>query len=238
MVRHLPLLNRGRSRVVRDQGDHGRGAGPPSVNQETASGGKKNANRSGPPCPGVPGGFPSHSMEVFTQAEAAAALFQASVTLVLALLFAFLSRRYRKPHFFWWSVAFGLYGLGLAAIVTFLVTGVWAFLYWHQVVTGWTALGLLYAALVFERQLRWRPRYAAWLAFPLVWAYLAIFILDNFGLAAGATVTVAVPNVATAAATCAAVNAAPELVMVKPLTFRTVGTTVPSPRAEYSLTGR
>ena len=72
--------------------------------------------------------------------------------------------------------------------MTFLVTEVWAFLYWHQVVTGWTALGLLYAALVFERQLRWRPWYAAWLAFPLVWAYVAIFILDNFGLAAGTSV--------------------------------------------------
>lgn len=127
-------------------------------------------------------------MQVFTQAEAAAALFQASVTLGLALLFAFLHRRYRKPHFFWWSVAFGLYGLGLAAIVTFLVTEIWAFLYWHQVVTGWTALALLYAALVFERQLVWRGWFAALLAFPLAWSYVAIFILDDFGLAAGATV--------------------------------------------------
>jgi len=127
-------------------------------------------------------------MQVFSLAEAAAALFQASVTLALALLFAFLHRRYRKPHFFWWSVAFGLYGLGLAAIVTFLVTEAWAFLYWHQVVTGWTALGLLYAALVFERQLRWRAWFAALLGFPIVWSYLAIFVLDNFGLAAGTTV--------------------------------------------------
>ena len=127
-------------------------------------------------------------MQVFTQAEAAAALFQASVTLGLALIFAFLHRRYRKPHFFWWSVAFGLYGLGLAAIVTFLVTEIWAFLYWHQVVTGWTALALLYAALVFERQLVWRGWFAALLAFPLAWSYVAIFILDDFGLAAGATV--------------------------------------------------
>jgi signal transduction histidine kinase len=127
-------------------------------------------------------------MSVFTTAEAAAALFQAAITFGLAGLFFFLHRRYRKPHFFWWSVAFGLYGLGLGAIVSFLLTGTWAFLYGHQVIIGWTALALLYAALVFERELRWRPAFAWWLAFPVVWAYLAIFALDSFALAAGTMV--------------------------------------------------
>ncbi len=127
-------------------------------------------------------------MQVFTTAEAAAALFQATITFGLALLFGFLYRRYRKDHFLWWAVAFGLYGIGLGAIVSFLLTATWGFLYAHQVVTGWTALALLYAALVFERQLPWRAQYLWLLLFPVVWAYVAIFGLDNFGLAAGTTV--------------------------------------------------
>jgi signal transduction histidine kinase len=128
-------------------------------------------------------------MNVFSTAEAAAALFQAAITVGLAVLFAFLHRRYHKPHFFWWSVAFGLYGLGLGAIVSFLLTDSWAFLYGHQVIIGWTALGLLYAALVFERELRWRPAFAGWLLFPVVWSYIAIFQIGSFGLAAGTMVT-------------------------------------------------
>ncbi len=127
-------------------------------------------------------------MQVFTTAEAAAALFQATITFGLAFLFGFLYRQSRKAHFLWWSVAFGLYGLGLGAIVSFLLTATWAFLYAHQVIVGWTALALLYAALVFERQLPWRPQHLWFLVFPVIWAYFAIFGLDNFALAAGTTV--------------------------------------------------
>jgi len=47
------------------------------------------------------------------------------------------------------------------------------------VATGWTALALLWAALVFSLRLRWRRVY--WLAvlFPPLWSYVAIFRLDN-----------------------------------------------------------
>jgi signal transduction histidine kinase len=127
-------------------------------------------------------------MQVFTAAESAAALFQAGITIGLAVLFLVLYVRYRKRHFQWWAIGFGLYGLGLAAIVSFLITGVWAFLYWHQVIIGWTALALLYAALVFSRQMRWRWWYLGLLAFPAVWSAVAIFWLDSFGLAAGPAV--------------------------------------------------
>ncbi len=127
-------------------------------------------------------------MHVFTAAESAAALLQAAITFGLGLLFLALFARYRKDHFRWWAVAFGLYGLGLVAIVSFLVTGSFGFLYWHQVIIGWTALAILYAALVFSRQLRWQRWYLAALAFPVVWSYLAIFVLDSFALAAGPTV--------------------------------------------------
>ncbi|MEO8449400.1 MAG: sensor histidine kinase [Gemmatimonadota bacterium] len=120
--------------------------------------------------------------------EIAAALFQATVTLGLSGLFLFLHVRYRKPHFFWWAVAWGLYALRLAAIVSFLGTGARAWLYWHQVITGWTALTMLWAALVFSRQLTWRRWYALLLLFPLVWSWIAIFALDQFLLAAGPAV--------------------------------------------------
>jgi signal transduction histidine kinase len=123
-------------------------------------------------------------MHVFATAEIAAALFQAAITFGMAALFLFLYSRYRKPHFFWWAVAWGLYGLRLAAIISFLSSSTWAWLYWHQVATGWTALGLLWAALVFSRQVRLQPAYVLALLFPLVWSYIAIFKLDNFVLAA------------------------------------------------------
>ncbi len=68
----------------------------------------------------------------------------------------------------------------MAAIVSFLLSGDWLWLYWHQVVTGWTALALLYAALVFSRGLRWRRWYSAVVLFPPVWSYIAIYRLDHF----------------------------------------------------------
>ena len=127
-------------------------------------------------------------MQVFATTEIAAALLQLTVALGLAGLFFFLHLRHRKPHFFWWGVAGGLYALRLGAIITFLATDRWAWLYWHQVVTGWTALALLWAALVFSRQVAWRPIYALAILFPPVWSYLAIFRLSDFMLAAGPAV--------------------------------------------------
>src|SRR5713101_1804192 len=81
--------------------------------------------------------------------ELAAALLQAAITTALAALCGFLFQRYRKPYLAWWSVAWTLYLLRLAAIISFVTTQQRAWLYWHQVVTGWTALALLAAALVF-----------------------------------------------------------------------------------------
>ena len=120
--------------------------------------------------------------------ELHAAFLQAVITLGLAALFAFIHRRYRKPYFAWWAAAWGLYGVRIAAIVSFLLSGDWIWLYWHQVVTGWTALALLYAALVFSRGLRWRWWYLAVVLFPPAWAYVAIYRLDHFLWAAGPAV--------------------------------------------------
>ena len=120
--------------------------------------------------------------------ELHAAFLQAVITLGLATLCWFIHRRYRKPYFAWWAAAWGLYGVRIGAIVSFLLTGDWIWLYWHQVVTGWTALALLYAALVFSRGLRWRSWYFALVLFPPVWSYIAIYRLDHFLWAAGPAV--------------------------------------------------
>ncbi len=127
-------------------------------------------------------------MQVYTITELGAALLQAVVTAGLALVCFYLHRRHRKDHFVWWARALGAYALGMVGIVSFLSTGTWAFLYAHQVLIGWTALGFLYAALVFSRQIRWRPWFWGLAAFPVVWSFVAIFVLDDFGLAAGAAV--------------------------------------------------
>jgi len=123
-----------------------------------------------------------------TGTELHAAMLLAAITLGLALLCGFLYRRYRKPYLGWWTLAWLLYLLRVAAIATFLASHQWIWLYWHQVLTGWTGLALLWAALVFSRQLEWRWRYATLLTFPPVWSYVAIYRLDDFLLASGPAV--------------------------------------------------
>jgi signal transduction histidine kinase len=120
--------------------------------------------------------------------ELAAAFLQGGVTLGLAGLFAFLYRRYAKPYFGWFALAWLLYALRLGAIISFLLSQNRMWLYWHQVVTGWTALALLWAALVFSQQLGWRRRYLVVVLFPPLWSYLAIYRMDNFLLAAAPAV--------------------------------------------------
>ena len=120
--------------------------------------------------------------------ELNAALLQAVITLGIAALCAFLFVQFRKRYFLWWAVAWGLYVLRIGAIGGFLITGSEPWLYVHQVLTGWTALALLGAALSFSQQIEWRPRYLALVLFPPLWSYIAIYRLANFFLAAGPAV--------------------------------------------------
>jgi signal transduction histidine kinase len=120
--------------------------------------------------------------------ELDAALLQGTITAALAALCAFLYARYRKPYFGWWAVAWGLYFLRIAAITSFLLSEHRFWLYGHQVATGWTALALLYAALVFSQQIRWRQWFLVLVLFPPVWSYVAIYRLDHFLWAAGPAV--------------------------------------------------
>jgi signal transduction histidine kinase len=120
--------------------------------------------------------------------ELDAALLQATITAALAALCGFLYARYRKPYLAWWAAAWGLYLLRIVAISSFLLTSHRFWLYWHQVVTGWTALALLYAALVFSQQIRWRGWFLWVVLFPPVWSYIAIYQLKHFLWAAGPAV--------------------------------------------------
>jgi signal transduction histidine kinase len=112
------------------------------------------------------------------------ALLQAIVTIGTAAFCWYLYSRYRHRYFFWWSVAWTMYVLRIGAIVAFLVTRVESWLLTHQILTGWTALALLWAALTFSRSAEWRPWYAAALIFPVAWSYIAIYQLESFMLAA------------------------------------------------------
>lgn len=121
--------------------------------------------------------------------EVEAALLLAAITLALSVLSAYLYKVYRKPWLVFWSVGWGLYALRIGVIITFLETSNYTWLYWHQAATGWTALALLVAALSFANPTK---GYRRWLipavVFPVIWAYLAIFVLDDFILAATTTV--------------------------------------------------
>lgn len=117
--------------------------------------------------------------------ELAAAYLQLAVTLGLVVLCGILNRRYRRRYFGLWSLAWAVYSLRLVAIITFLITGAQAWLFWHQVATGWTAVAFLWAALVFAQRVEWRAAYGALVFFPVVWAFIGIYLLDNFLLAAG-----------------------------------------------------
>ena len=120
--------------------------------------------------------------------EREAAILQAAITIGLALLFALLYHRYRRPHFLWWCGAWLLYTVRIALIITFLATESRTWLYFHQVVTVWTAFAVLAAALSFERRQLWRPAWWVAAVLPLPWAWVTIYLLDSFLLAAILTV--------------------------------------------------
>lgn len=127
------------------------------------------------------------------QVELPDALFQMVVTAGLAVFAMVLYRRLPERWFAWWAAAWGLYTLRLGAMVTFLQTGNLAWLFWHQVATGWVALAILYSAQVFSRGVTWRRWYGALLLFPPIWAWFAI---HAFSSAQESMMVVALPMVA------------------------------------------
>jgi signal transduction histidine kinase len=116
--------------------------------------------------------------------ELHAALLQAAVTVGTAAVCWYLYVRYRRRDTLWWSVAWSLYVLRIGAIIAFLSTREQRWLFVHQVLTGYTALALLLAAMTFSRPAVWRRWYGVALLFPLAWSYVATYQLESFILAA------------------------------------------------------
>ncbi len=128
-------------------------------------------------------------MPLAVGSELADVIFQATITAGLAAFALVLYRRVRERWLAWWVAAWGFYLIRLGAIMAFLATGNLTWLFWHQVITGWVALTILWAALVFSRGTPWRNRYAGFALVPLVGAWLAVNSLDQF-------MVVAIPMVA------------------------------------------
>jgi signal transduction histidine kinase len=116
--------------------------------------------------------------------EVSLGLFQAVVTLGITGLFLVLAVTYRKRYFGIWAGAWFVYVTRLCAIALFIVTRQDHWLFVHQVATGWTAILLLWAAVVFVWQPPWRPWYYVFIAVPVVWAYVAIYRVHDFLFAA------------------------------------------------------
>jgi signal transduction histidine kinase len=115
--------------------------------------------------------------------EFAAALLLALIALGGAGYCSWLYSRFRKPHYAWWSFSWLLYAVRVGVIIGFIRTEDSGWLFWHQVLTGWSALGFLAGGISFSRGLRVTPKLALAALFPVLWSYIAIFTLDNFLLA-------------------------------------------------------
>lgn len=121
-------------------------------------------------------------------AELPAALLQTVVTGALALLLWSAYQRLGKAYLRWWCLTWTLYVIRMGAILAFAWTEWTGWLFWHQVLTGWTALGLVGAAFAFSRphrSLRWLGGLAL---FPPLWSWVAIYQMDEFLLAAAPAV--------------------------------------------------
>ncbi len=113
-----------------------------------------------------------------------AAVLQGLLALGIALGGLYGYQRYRKAYLGWFALTMSLYAARIGIIAVFLARESPTWLYWHQVVTGWTALALLWTALTFARQPRFRAVYLTLLFFPVAWSYVAVYRLDNFLAAA------------------------------------------------------
>ena len=141
-----------------------------------------------------------------------ALLFQTLCTVTLAAVHYGLWRQRRQRYHATWALAWTVYAVRLVFISLYLGDRDLIWLFAHQVVTGWAALLLLWAALQFSLRLRWRAWYAALGAVSIVWAWYAVFVMRSMATA-GLTSAVLLSGVtlATAAIFWNRVRRAPSL---------------------------
>jgi signal transduction histidine kinase len=120
--------------------------------------------------------------------ECSALGFQSVLTSALALTCYVLWLRQRGPHFLTWSLAWALYVVRLGSMSTFLVRRDNIWLFSHQLMTCFSALLLLVAALQLAGTFRWKPWH--WISVPLivVWSWVSIYMIDSMVVAGVSTV--------------------------------------------------
>ncbi len=105
--------------------------------------------------------------------------FQTLITIALAAVHLGIWRQRRQGAHLSWALAWTAYAVRLGCISAFLVVRDPAWLFAHQVVSGWSALLLLWAALQFATGAKWRWS-LAWLGvLPIVWGWIAIFTIGD-----------------------------------------------------------
>jgi signal transduction histidine kinase len=109
--------------------------------------------------------------------------FQAVITLMLAIVHFALWANSRSRYHGAWGCAWLLYALRLVMISIFLVSRDPVWLFAHQAITGFTALFLLWAALLFSRDIRWRPVFLLLPLATLAWAWISVMVMGNMAIA-------------------------------------------------------
>lgn len=105
--------------------------------------------------------------------------FQTLITIALAAVHIGVWRQRRQAFHLSWALAWTAYAIRLGCISSFLVVRDPVWLFAHQVVSGWSALLLLWAALQFATGAKWRPA-LLWLGlFPIAWGWIAIFTIGD-----------------------------------------------------------
>ena len=112
-----------------------------------------------------------------------ALLFQMLCTLALAAVHLGLWRQRRQRHHATWAAAWFVYAIRLAFIGAFLKERDQGWLFAHQVVTLWSGLLLLCAALQFAMNARWRPIYLAAPVIAVGWAAFVVFVMHDMAAA-------------------------------------------------------
>jgi signal transduction histidine kinase len=123
-------------------------------------------------------------MTSMTFDDIAALAFQTLCTLALAAVHLGLWRQRRLPYHATWAAAWFVYALRLTFIAAFMrQQRELGWLFAHQVVTLWSGLLLLWAALQFATHVRWRTWMLAVPVLTVVWAWVGVFVMHSMATA-------------------------------------------------------
>src|SRR5262249_42827022 len=113
----------------------------------------------------------------------AALVFQMLCTLALSAVHLGLWRQRRLSYHATWAAAWLVYALPLAFIAAFLRQRDLTWLFAHQVVTLWSGLLLLWAAVQFSTRVRWRPWFLLAPVAAVAWAWVSVYKMPDMGVA-------------------------------------------------------